>query len=550
VNLEALDRQLSELGYKVLRIDSKTIQEKEIKAILADINDEIIRNQFDVVLLSPTAESGIDISVKRYFAAQFGLFLGLLSTDSQMQFLRRVRDCSEWFIHCVPYTNLQGYKKLDDLVSIVEMSVRLAFDYDDQRKILDHALGKIQYVKGTQDYEHAREILDTLIHERRNSKQCLIEALHNAGHNVKEIAVDIAQLTRELHKEVRDQVKLERADQTFNAPVIDIDQARELARSIEKSTEEQFAIDRAFILDKLQGIENSELWKVDFVKWYQEDRGDSVRQLERFHSLLWLEETKLLSQRSLAHNFSDDETDSIYHQQRVELGLKPVKDLVSFIPWDVRSDYGMIATVQSLGMLQLLDGRQFTKESPEIVSICDQIRSSKEVQKALGLASIGRENIQLIQSIFDNFGISSKVTNSKKKDENGKSTRQQERRYTFISPLDESGKDSERNKTLYECIDRKFKSRLVDNENQPIKAPIDDDFDHDAMTVEGIPHPRNFLADEVYSDFLDVWKSASLLGIKKRIELRREITTMIKKIFFDQIQIANNEHLDISDDSF
>ena len=89
---------------KILRIDSKTVPEKHIKEFLADCNKYIQENEIDVLLYSPSAESGVDVSISGWFSHHFGFFFGVLGVDAILQMLGRIRDskierflwCKEW----------------------------------------------------------------------------------------------------------------------------------------------------------------------------------------------------------------------------------------------------------------------------------------------------------------------------------------------------------------------------------------------------------------------------------------------------------------------
>jgi hypothetical protein len=53
--------------------------------------NQIVAN-YDVVITSPSTETGISIDIRNHFTAVFGIFNGLQSSDSVRQALARVRD--------------------------------------------------------------------------------------------------------------------------------------------------------------------------------------------------------------------------------------------------------------------------------------------------------------------------------------------------------------------------------------------------------------------------------------------------------------------------
>jgi hypothetical protein len=67
VFIESLDNLLSEQGLKTLRVDSKTVPEEYVREFLKDCNAYIEKHQPDAILYTPSAESGVDVSISNYF---------------------------------------------------------------------------------------------------------------------------------------------------------------------------------------------------------------------------------------------------------------------------------------------------------------------------------------------------------------------------------------------------------------------------------------------------------------------------------------------------
>ena len=76
---------------------------------MAAPDDWIRANSPDFIILSPSAQSGIDISIAGYFSDVFALFFGVVGTNTQMQMPARVRDPNvQWHIACPEYTRKDG----------------------------------------------------------------------------------------------------------------------------------------------------------------------------------------------------------------------------------------------------------------------------------------------------------------------------------------------------------------------------------------------------------------------------------------------------------
>jgi hypothetical protein len=90
-NLEALiAEKFPQL--KILRIDSESILDPTMAAYRCIENINQIVGNYDVVITSPSTETGISVDIKNHFTAVFGIFNGLQSADSVRQALARVRD--------------------------------------------------------------------------------------------------------------------------------------------------------------------------------------------------------------------------------------------------------------------------------------------------------------------------------------------------------------------------------------------------------------------------------------------------------------------------
>jgi hypothetical protein len=76
---------------KIIRIDSETVADPTHPAYgcMTKLNELVI--QYDIVIASPTIETGVSIDVK-HFDAVFGIFCGVQTTDAARQALMRVRD--------------------------------------------------------------------------------------------------------------------------------------------------------------------------------------------------------------------------------------------------------------------------------------------------------------------------------------------------------------------------------------------------------------------------------------------------------------------------
>jgi hypothetical protein len=77
---------------RILRVDSDTIADKEHPAYGCIGNFTEIVQQYDIIIATPTIETGLSIDVYDYFTAVWGCFWGVSGANSARQALARVRD--------------------------------------------------------------------------------------------------------------------------------------------------------------------------------------------------------------------------------------------------------------------------------------------------------------------------------------------------------------------------------------------------------------------------------------------------------------------------
>jgi hypothetical protein len=79
---------------EILLICSETVE--EANRTMPDPDARILESKAKLIILTPTAESGIDIQVP--FTAGLGLFCGVLSGKGAMQLMGRARQCNDWIV--------------------------------------------------------------------------------------------------------------------------------------------------------------------------------------------------------------------------------------------------------------------------------------------------------------------------------------------------------------------------------------------------------------------------------------------------------------------
>ena len=269
---EAWDRQLSELGRKVFRLDSTTSQSDLGKQFLRNPKDFILTEKIDTVILSPSAESGISIELadeleraaSGYFKYEFAFFFGISTTDVQSQFLGRNRD---------PYTTKFVYVQTRSLPTTVKVTdeqnsfnvyemwidtikecASLSLQGLEDGQVLELALEKIKQQLLDPHLQYESKLLLKESFEKAYPRLCLEYALREAGWQVTVVQGredDLSDL-----KEISQQIEKEKAKAIFDSQNITPSEADKLAKKLNKTPEERNQIKKAGILNKLPGIEN------------------------------------------------------------------------------------------------------------------------------------------------------------------------------------------------------------------------------------------------------------------------------------------------------
>ncbi|MEB3360125.1 MAG: plasmid replication protein, CyRepA1 family [Synechococcales bacterium] len=411
---EALDDLLSADGYRVLRVDGKTVSDPEIKQFLTNPDAYISENKPQALIMSPTAESGIDISIKGYFGKGFGFFFGVIDTATQMQFLRRVRDCLDWSVWCQEYSTLEEWEGVrspfakriqQEVLEALQMDALKAMEGDTDHSHLNELIASL---KAQADDPHAQTALQFIAarnYERSHTRECLQQALEEDGHTVKLVNVSKDEASGKAVSAAKDAIAVADANAIYSAPDITTVEAFAIKSRFSASLEDRYSAEKALLKAKLPGIESTPHWSPSFIlEVLFKDRGLLPR-LERYWMLTHMDAA----------------------QQRAKQQWEAAAQSGA-LPTDIRPDYLRLRALHSLGITDLAGG-SFTAEAPEIQRIFQRCRRSKKIQVALGRSPGKLAPMDFVGRLLASVGItsSSKLT---QRDVNG----DRQRLYTYSAP--------------------------------------------------------------------------------------------------------------------
>jgi len=418
-------------------INSDTMAEDYSRFFLNNPDTFVNLKRPDFMALSPSCGQGVSITNRGTFTDKFTIFYGVLATNQQTQILKRLR-CNDMdhYIFCPEFSTIKSGEKCSTpsiyrqrVLDRIALSMELA---DDNNMSMSEIIG--QRVMGLKDdiwFELSCKLGAIDNYERDNLKKCLQFALVEQGDTFEEIDLEICKQTKEEFKIAKEKLVKTQALETHEAEVMDIKIARQLAKTnVNKETRRQ--IDKTFLLERLPEIDKTEFWEKDGVEFIEKTLKD--RNLITRHQRFWFLTHFQISRKRSEVNWFFNVTNEYFY-----LGSC------------ARDAHQKIWALQELNILQFLDGREYHKDSPEVLKLYQQARADKKINLALGLAigkptTNGGERIKLLRQCLGEIGIKLESTGQKLVD--GK----KHRTYT----LNEKDFNSDIRQEILAATDRKY----------------------------------------------------------------------------------------------
>ena len=364
---EALALRLRESHGPGLLLTSKTVTEEEMKKALKDPDPYIKKYKPAWIIFSPTAESGVDISIRDYFSDVFCWFIGVIGVDESVQMSRRVR-------HPERITVLspeRGFGRRSGGFFEKEIIQALADLEDVEARLL---LGDEAHLQKVREDIAAQIITPHTILwgklqakaelERENLREYLLKAFELAGYSVQFVSggLDDCQVENGHHL-AQEECKDTEAQEIFNAPDIELSEALEIKRNYGAAWPERCQAIKTLLKERLPGLENSHLWKWEFVRRVRFDERELLGQLDAD----WI--------------YNNPEDAEFLQQQRLKSRILAGKR--EFIG-DFSDRWLKIKALRVLGLEKFMEpGKIWTQESPEVLQLLKRCKS-KSVAKLLG----------------------------------------------------------------------------------------------------------------------------------------------------------------------
>ena len=338
-----------------------------MKKALKDPDPYIKKYKPAWIIFSPTAESGVDISIRDYFSDVFCWFIGVIGVDESMQVSRRVRH-PERITVLSPERGLArsrgGFFEKEIIQALADMEdveARLLLEDEAQLQKVREDLAAQIITPHTILWGKLQAKAEL---ERENLREYLLKAFELAGYSVQFVTggLDDCQVENGHHL-AQEECKDTEAQEIFNAPDIEVSEALEIKRNYGAAWPERCQAIKTLLKERLPGLENSHLWKWEFVRRVRFDERELLGQLDAD----WI--------------YNNPENAEFLQQQRLKSRILAGKR--EFIG-DFSDRWLKIKALRILGLEKFMEpGKIWTQESPEVLELLKRCKN-KSVAKLLG----------------------------------------------------------------------------------------------------------------------------------------------------------------------
>ena len=397
---ENLEKSLIRIGIpeaNICRIDGTTDRDDCILLFFRNPKAYLEEYRPQIVILSPTAESGISIDLAGYFTTHYHFHLGNLGILSGLQFLGRYRDFSApRVIYCerqgrIGDGNSSSFSKWvkDEFDRQVHEDMDLVF------MLLDKGAAD-EAMKILNNYAHKEDLWLKLAHhykanlneEMKHLRELFVEAMVADGYTVSIDPEDIdgCDDTDDLMGRVEVERRVVQSRRIYDAP--DITRLEyEAIRNNPSANELDRVLASKYYLtqQQLPGIMETESYCAELIQMLKYNHPALVKQLETYHYLLHPERAEI---NHLAAWLPVAETGSVW-----------LPDQLS------RSSLALVKVGRELGLTNLIET---IFSGQRIGVIIEQIANSKRYQSSLKV-NINPDKqpdpIKLFRRILKRFGL-------------------------------------------------------------------------------------------------------------------------------------------------
>lgn len=244
----------------ILICDSDETKDRtpKVEAFMASPNNYLEANKVRLLIYTPTIESSLSIDIKGKFDAVFGIFVGSIDAWSIRQMLSRVRQNVPRFVHCVPYSNLDGgianrQANPDEIIKNMEADIKgQLLDINSRGQDTTDLPETIDYKKHT--IRAYAEFKSRENFSKNNLQNHLVELLEDCNHVVVLVVLAEDYISPMLTESKKEWCET-RSTIITEAPVKEYDAAQAFNKMPESRLIDKFILSRAYYQKQLPGLE-------------------------------------------------------------------------------------------------------------------------------------------------------------------------------------------------------------------------------------------------------------------------------------------------------
>ena len=396
-----LQEHLIKNGKCGIVISADTVQESYAREFLDNPNKYIQKHKPGFVIITPSCESGVSITEK-YFTAKYSFFCGVLGTSSQHQMMFRLRDNSiPHYVFCPEKTMIRdnaipmgytGQAIKDALLERVNLSSLMAIQnssFSEAKRIIINALEEMEKDKW---FDFSCKHWALANSERQNLRKCLVHSLVESGHNIMFDQWGInSEIEDEMEEIKAEQLEKEAQLQYLAIPFESMEECKKFeGQDVNRETRRKI-LKTKLLLETLPGIDKEECYGVELFKRKLETR-DYISKHQNYARLVNLELTERKHEESWFFN-----TTAGKH-----------KYLGGFLK---DFHYTRLIALHEVNILEFIkDGKEFTKETPDLINLFNTINNDKDLLTKLNMkkrkvTESGKEVLELFRLLLGFIGI-------------------------------------------------------------------------------------------------------------------------------------------------
>lgn len=397
---ESMENLFKEQGREGIRIDSKTVSEPSVKDFFTNPAEEIVKTQPEYMNYSPSAESGLDVSVENYFSELYAFFFGNLDVDSSIQQVGRVRDVNvARFIWAKKFIAAEDSARRPSNVESIQadrarsLLAELNSVIEDTPNLTKEQISsRIQQIyQDSQDpFTKAADIIRAIRnHEFANYRECLKEQLIEAGYPVESVTPDKLRDDEEVgraEKEAKTEVKKQNSQDIHDSSDEYIGQEQANLK-FDANWEIRCALWKANIVNRLPRINRESVWSPEFIKLVKYDKPNLIASAALYY---------LLENTDVAKQLAKAKYNRIFNRGKIAA------------PWKLRSSYLKVKALHNIGLYDFIQKviadpeYTYVADSPEVVEVL--AKCSWRRNKAV-LGTPGKDPIKFLHKLIREVGI-------------------------------------------------------------------------------------------------------------------------------------------------